>query len=69
MAKKEIPPAVEAVAQKKTSLDMVMDHLEKLVGEVRVLEGESRERLNDKKAMVEGILISAIVEIKKVLER
>jgi hypothetical protein len=69
MAKKEIPPAVEAVAQKKTSLGMVMDHLEKLVGEVRVLEGESRERLNDKKAMVEGILISAIVEIKKVLER
>ena len=69
MVKKVIPPAVEVLVEKKSTLGTVFFHLGLLVRNVENLEGESRERLNDKKAMVEGILLSAIVEIGKVLGR
>lgn len=75
MAKKVIaPPVVDVPAAKKqrSGLAMVFDHLRELVGEVedlRVLEeGEVvKYRVNDKKAMTEGVLLGAIVEINKVL--
>ena len=69
MAKKIVPPVVEAVAPQKTGLSMVIEHLEKLVGEVAVLESESRYRDNDKRAYVEGVLLGVIVDVRRVLGR